>query len=173
MRKALFLDRDGVINKEKNYIYKIEDFEFIDGVFEICRAFQEKGYLIIIITNQAGIARGKYTEEDYQILTNWMIKEFEKENIYIEKVYHCPHHPDFSGACHCRKPAPGMLEEAKVEFDIDMASSILIGDKESDIEAGLQAGIETNILVRSGHDIIDERTTKANLIIDSIKGMEL
>jgi D-glycero-D-manno-heptose 1,7-bisphosphate phosphatase len=172
VRKALFLDRDGVINVEKNYLYRIEDFEFIDGVFETCRAFQEKGYLIIIITNQAGIARGKYTEEDYQLLTNWMIREFEKENINVAKVYHCPHHPDFSGACNCRKPAPGMLEEAKVEFDIDMVSSIFIGDKESDIEAGLQAGIGMNVLVKSGH-IVNEQTTKANLIIDSIKGMEL
>lgn len=79
MNKALFLDRDGVINKEKNYLYKIEDFEFINGVFETCRYFQDLGYLIVIITNQAGIARGKYSEEDYITLTSWMLKEFEKE----------------------------------------------------------------------------------------------
>ena len=96
MKKALFLDRDGVINKEKNYLYKIEDFEFIDGVFDTCRYFQDLGYLIIVITNQAGIARGKYTEKDFEILTTWMLKEFEKENITISKVYYCPHHPDIS-----------------------------------------------------------------------------
>ncbi|WP_345972450.1 D-glycero-beta-D-manno-heptose 1,7-bisphosphate 7-phosphatase [Sulfurimonas diazotrophicus] len=168
MRKALFLDRDGVINKEKNYLYKIEDFEFIDGLFETCRTFQEKGYLIIVITNQAGIARGKYTEDDYQQLTRWMIERFADEGVTINAVYHCPHHPDFSGECSCRKPEPGMLEEAKAAFDIDMVSSVLVGDKESDIEAGLQAGIGVNILVKSGHKI-DEEATKARYVLQSIK----
>ena len=153
MNKALFLDRDGVVNKEKNYLYKIEDFEFIDGVFDTCRYFQDKGYLIIIITNQAGIARGKYTEKDFAILTNWMIKEFEKENIKISKVYHCPHHPDFSGECECRKPSIGMLVDAKKEFDIDFENSILVGDKNSDIESGINAGIHQNYLITSGHKI--------------------
>jgi len=153
MNKALFLDRDGVVNKEKNYLYKIEDFEFIDGVFETCKYFQEKGYLIIIITNQAGIARGKYTEKDYQVLTNWMIKEFEKENIKISKVYHCPHHPEFSGECKCRKPHIGMLLGAQNHFNIDMSHSILVGDKNSDIEAGINSGIEKNYLIATGHKI--------------------
>lgn len=157
MNKALFLDRDGVINKEKNYLYKIEDFEFIDGVFETCKYFQEKGYLIIIITNQAGIARGKYTEDDYEILTNWMIKEFEKNDIQISKVYHCPHHPDFSGECECRKPNPGMILEAKKDFDIDLSQSILVGDKNSDIEAGINAGVEMKYLVETGHKIEENR----------------
>jgi D-glycero-D-manno-heptose 1,7-bisphosphate phosphatase len=155
VNKALFLDRDGVVNKEKNYLYKIEDFEFIDGVFETCRYFQDKGCLLIIVTNQAGIARGKYTEEDYQILTSWMIKEFEKENIIISKVYHCPHHPEFSGECECRKPNIGMLLEAKKDFDIDMSQSILVGDKNSDIEAGINAGVGMNYLVRTGHKITE------------------
>jgi len=153
MNKALFLDRDGVVNKEKNYLYKIEDFEFIDGVFETCRYFQDRGYLIIIITNQAGIARGKYTEEDFEILTKWMIKEFEKENIKISKVYHCPHHPDFSSECECRKPNPGMIQQAKKDFNIDLSQSILVGDKNSDIEAGINARIKINHLVKTGHKI--------------------
>lgn len=157
MNKALFLDRDGVVNKEKNYLYKIEDFEFIDGVFETCKYFQDNGYLIIIITNQAGIARGKYTEDDYEILTNWMIKEFEKQNIKISKVYHCPHHPDFSGECECRKPNPGMILKAQKEFDIDLSQSILVGDKNSDIEAGIKAGVGMNYLVETGHKIKDNR----------------
>jgi len=123
MNKALFLDRDGVVNKEKNYLYKIEDFEFIDGVFETCRYFQDKDYLIIIITNQAGIAREKYTENDFKILTEWMIKEFEKESIKISKVYYCPHHPDFSAECECRKPKPRMILDAQKEFDIDLKNS--------------------------------------------------
>ncbi|HIM74584.1 MAG TPA: D-glycero-beta-D-manno-heptose 1,7-bisphosphate 7-phosphatase [Campylobacterales bacterium] len=153
MNKTLFLDRDGVINKEKNYLYKIEEFEFINGVFETCRYFQKKGYIIIIITNQAGIARKKYTEEDYKLLTNWMITKFELENIKISKVYHCPHHPDFSGECDCRKPNIGMLLNAQKEFDIDMNNSILIGDKNSDIEAGINAKIGRNYLINTGHKI--------------------
>lgn len=155
MRKALFLDRDGVINKEKNYLYKIEDFEFIDGVFDTCRYFQDLGYLIIVITNQAGIARGKYTEKDFDILTTWMIKEFEKEKITISKVYHCPHHPDFSGECACRKPNTGMLIQAQNEFDLDLSQSILVGDKNSDIEAGIKAGVKLNYLVRTGHKFLE------------------
>jgi len=153
MKKALFLDRDGVINIEKNYLYKIEDFEFIEGVFEVCRHFLSEGYLIIIITNQAGIARGKYTENDFSILNKWMIEEFKKEDIYISKVYHCPHHPDFNATCECRKPKPKMLLDAKNDFEIDLKESILVGDKNSDIAAGLNANIQTNYLVRTGHTI--------------------
>jgi D-glycero-D-manno-heptose 1,7-bisphosphate phosphatase len=153
MNKALFLDRDGVVNKEKNYLYKIEDFEFIDGVFETCKYFQDKDYLTVIITNQAGIAREKYTENDFEKLTDWMTEEFEKRNIKISKVYHCPHHPDFSGECECRKPNIGMLLEAQKYFDIDLSQSILVGDKNSDIEAGIKAGIGRNYLINTGHKI--------------------
>lgn len=167
MNKALFLDRDGVINKEKNYLYKIDDFEFIDGVFEACRHFQELGYLIIVITNQAGIARGKYAETDFRILTGWMIDQFRQERIEIAKVYHCPHHPDFSGECECRKPHPGMILQAQKEFDIDLGHSILVGDKNSDIEAGINAGIGKNYLVKTGHPIISNPS--AHRIFASIK----
>lgn len=170
MNKALFLDRDGVINKEKNYLYKIEDFEFIDGVFETCKYFQDKGYLIIIITNQAGIARGKYTEDDYQILTDWMIKEFEKKDIKISKVYHCPHHPDFSGECECRKPNPGMILQAQKDFDIDLSQSILVGDKNSDIESGINAGIKMNYLVETGHKI--EKNSFEVKILSNLSNMK-
>lgn len=169
MNKALFLDRDGVINKEKNYLYKIEDFEFIDGVFEACRYFQGKGYLIIVITNQAGIARRKYTEDDYEMLTEWMIKEFEKEDIKISKVYHCPHHPDFNDKCECRKPKPKMILDASKEFCIALSQSILVGDKNSDIEAGIKAGIKRNYLVKTGH-IIKENRFDVN-IIHSLKDL--
>ena len=153
MNKALFLDRDGVVNKEKNYLYKIEDFEFINGVFDTCRYFQDRGYLIIIITNQAGIARGKYTEKDFEILTKWMIKEFEKEKIKISKVYHCPHHPDFSGECECRKPKAKMILDAQIDLNIDLKNSILVGDKNSDVEAGIKAGIIKNYLITTGHKL--------------------
>lgn len=168
MRKALFLDRDGVINKEKCYLYEIGNFEFIDGVFETCRKFQKKGYLLIVITNQAGIARGVYTEDDFQKLTHWMLTRFSEKGVTIDAIYHCPHHPEYTGRCDCRKPSPGMLEMARKKFDIDMRSSILVGDKESDIESGLMAGVGTNILVRSGHKI-DVRSTRADRILKSIK----
>ena len=141
MNKALFLDRDGVINVDKNYVYKIDDFEFIESIFKIALNYQEQGYLIFVITNQAGIARGLYTENDFMVLTDWMINEFKKRGIIITRVYFCPHHPEYTGHCECRKPNPGMVLQAKKEFDLDLPNSILIGDKMSDIEAGRNAGI--------------------------------
>ncbi len=170
MNKALFLDRDGVINKEKNYLYKIEDFEFIDGVFSTCKYFLDQGYLLIIITNQAGIARGKYTENDFSRLTHWMRQQFIHQGISVLKVYHCPHHPDFGSACNCRKPNPGMIRRAQKEFNLDLKQCILVGDKEGDIQAGINAGIVRNILVRSGHPI-NEHNTSAEHVIDSLKNL--
>jgi len=150
MNKAVFLDRDGIVNREKNYVYKIEDFEFIPGIFDLCRKYQQEGYLLFIITNQAGIARGYYTEAQYLILTDWMVNQFKAAGITIAKVYFCPHHPDFTGECECRKPNPGMILEAAKEFDIDLSKSMLIGDKESDMEAGKRAGIGMNIKITDG-----------------------
>ncbi len=170
MNKALFLDRDGVINIEKEYLYKIEDFDFIDGLFDTCKYFQDRGYILIIITNQAGIARRKYTENDFKVLTKWMIKKFEDKGIFISKVYHCPHHPDFTHTCECRKPEPGMIYQAQKDFNLDLPGSVLVGDKESDIQAGINSGIAQNILVRSGHPV-DEIKTDASIIIDSIKNL--
>ena len=167
MKKALFLDRDGVINIEKNYLYKITDFEFIKGVFSSCKYFQDKGYLLIIITNQAGIARGKYTENDFACLNEWMLKQFSNQGVMISKVYYCPHHPEYTGVCSCRKPSPGMILQAQKEFNLDLSKSILVGDKEGDIQAGLNSQVEHNILVRSGHPI-NEANTAASLVIDSI-----
>ena len=149
MRKALFLDRDGVINVDEGYVHKISDFKFIDGIFDFCKKYQAKGYLIIIITNQAGIARGYYSHEDFAKLTIWMTEQFKLHGIDIAKVYYCPHHPDFDIDCNCRKPNPGMIFDAKREFDINIPESVLIGDKPSDIAAGRSAGIEKLILINS------------------------
>lgn len=146
--KALFLDRDGTINIEKNYVYKIEDFEFIDETLEIISKYFKQGFLIFVITNQAGIARGFYTEEDYLKLTEWMITEFKTKGIEITKVYHCPHHPKISGECDCRKPNPGMILKAINEFNINPADSVLIGDKKSDILAGENAGVGKNLYIQ-------------------------
>ena len=146
--KALFLDRDGTINLEKNYVYKISDFEFLPGIFNLIQYFQHKEFLIFIITNQSGIARGYYSEQEFYTLNNWMLAEFEKENIKITKVYFCPHHPDFSDACNCRKPKPGMILQAAREYPIDLKNAVLIGDKKRDILAGKNAGVGKNVYIQ-------------------------
>ncbi len=146
MNKALFIDRDGVINVDKVHVFLKEDFEFNPGIFDLCRKFSDDGYLIIVITNQAGIAKGIYTEDVFLKLTDWMIGEFKKNGITISKVYYCPHHPDITGPCECRKPKPGMILIAREEFDLDLSISVLIGDMESDLQAGRNAGIlESNL----------------------------
>ena len=164
--KTIFLDRDGVINKEVNYLHKIQDFEFINGIFDACHHFKSLGYFIVIVTNQSGIARKIYKDKDYQNLSNWMIKQFQNKGIDILDVFHCPHGP--GSQCSCRKPKPGMLIEAKNKHGIDMVNSWLIGDKESDIIAANNAGIFNTILVRSGHKI-NEAESSAKYILNSIR----
>ena len=163
--KALFLDRDGVINIDHGYVYKIKDFDFVSGIFVLSRKAIQKGYKIFVITNQAGIARGYYSENDFEIITQWMIGQFKKKSINILDVYHCPHLPDSN--CNCRKPQPGMLIEAQKKHNIDMKKSWLIGDKESDISAAINSGITNTILVKSGHKI-DVHNSHAKYIIDSV-----
>jgi D-glycero-D-manno-heptose 1,7-bisphosphate phosphatase len=164
--KVVFLDRDGVINKEVGYLYKSKDFKFIDGVFEACKYFQTLGYKLIVVTNQSGIARGYYQEKDFHILTKWMLEQFTDQGIDILDVFFCPHGPGSN--CECRKPQPGMLLSAHDKFDIDMENSWMIGDKEADVGAANAAGVSGTILVQSGHDI-DEASSKAKFIIKSIK----
>ena len=164
--KTIFLDRDGVINKEVNYLHKIDDFEFIDGIFDTCQHFQSLGYKIIIITNQSGIYRGYYTENDYQKVTQWMLTQFTNEDINILDTFHCPHGPD--STCNCRKPKPGMFLNAKTKYNIDMKNSWMIGDNEIDVIAANAAGIGNTILVRSGYRI-DESNSKASFFLDSIQ----
>lgn len=141
MHKALFLDRDGVINIDHGYVSHPERVEFLSGLFDFCRAAHARGYLLIIVTNQAGIARGLYDEAQFHGLMAWMKERFELEGAPVAAYYFCPHHPDFTGPCECRKPAPGMVLEAIKEHNIDPAQSMLIGDKESDLEAGRAAGV--------------------------------
>ena len=164
--KTIFLDRDGVINKEINYLHKIDDFEFIDGIFDACLYFKSLGYKIIIITNQSGISRGYYTENDYQKVTQWMLNQFKYKSINILDIFHCPHGPD--STCDCRKPKPGMFLKAQDKHNTDMEKSWLIGDKERDVIAANEAGIENTILVRNGHRI-DKPNSNARFILDSIQ----
>jgi D-glycero-D-manno-heptose 1,7-bisphosphate phosphatase len=165
-KKAIFLDRDGVINKEVNYLYKIENFEFINGIFESCLYFQNLGYIIIIITNQSGISREFYSDNDYQKLSAWMLEEFSKHGIIIQDTFYCPHGPESN--CRCRKPKPGMFIEAKKKHNINMKESWMIGDSEIDIQSANGADIQNTILVRSGEKIIGP-TSNAKFILDSIR----
>tara|TARA_Y100000385_G_C12917247_1_gene560931 strand:+ start:176 stop:703 length:528 start_codon:yes stop_codon:yes gene_type:complete len=163
--KTIFLDRDGVINKEVSYLYKIDDFEFIKGVFTACQHFQSLGYQIIIVTNQSGIFRKFYSFTDYLHLTNWMLDKFRINKINITDIFYCPHGPKSN--CNCRKPKPGMLLEAKKKYGIDMEKSWMIGDKEDDIIAANSAGIKNTILVKSGHQN-DLSNSNAKFILRSI-----
>lgn len=152
---ALFLDRDGVINEDGGYTHRIEDFRFIDDIFDIGRQARQLGWRIFVITNQAGIGRGLYTEADFLRLTEWMQQRFVVEQAPIDRVYFCPYHPtealgDYRRESPMRKPNPGMILQARDEFGIDLARSVLIGDKASDIEAGRRAGVGTNLWFRPG-----------------------
>ena len=165
MQKVIFLDRDGVVNKEIGYLHKIKDFKFIDGVIDALIRIQNKGFKIIIITNQSGIGRGLYTIEDFHELNNWMINYLKSKKINILEVFFCPHLPEDN--CKCRKPKPGLFKDAIRKFNINVNSSYSIGDKETDIIAAKSAGIKTTILVRSGHKI-DENNSKADHIFNSL-----
>lgn len=155
MKKAILLDRDGTINVEKDYLHKIEDFEFEKNVVEALKIFSSLGYTMAVVTNQSGIARGYYTEDDLQKLNEYIKKELEKHGVIIEKFYYCPHHPEngigkYKIDCICRKPNTGMLDEAIKEFDIDRTNSFMVGDTIADIDAGSRAGL-TPVLVKTGH----------------------
>ena len=144
---ALFLDRDGVINVDHGYVYRIEDFEFIPGIFELCRNAKVKGNKLVVVTNQAGIARGLYSEAQFHALTDWMKQRFVEEGAPLDGVYFCPTHPSAGlGAYRVdtefRKPGPGMLLQAARELNIDLPRSTIIGDKVSDMQAGAAAGVE-------------------------------
>lgn len=155
--KAAFLDRDGVINVDSGYVYKWEEFKFISGYLEALKALQENGYLLFIVTNQSGIARGKYTKEDYELLTNTLVNHLSINGINIAEVYYCPHLEgslikQYNIICDCRKPKPGMLLRAATEWGVNLSESILIGDKASDIEAAKLAGIGKAYKIKSNNE---------------------
>ncbi|MFA6190710.1 MAG: D-glycero-beta-D-manno-heptose 1,7-bisphosphate 7-phosphatase [Sulfurimonas sp.] len=159
-KKALFLDRDGVINVDHDYLHKVEKFEFIDGIFELCHYYQNLDFMIFVITNQSGISRGYYSEEDFALLSLWMVEEFARHDVEIKKVYHCPHHPETTGECSCRKPEAGMLLDAQKEFDVDLENSVLVGDNERDIEAGLKAGLHETYLLDVSNSVKDSKASR-------------
>jgi len=167
-KKIIFLDRDGVINSEVGYLYEIEKFIFIDGVFKELNYLSNLDYEFIIITNQSGIAKGKYSIADYKALEEWMVKQFLNKGVNILDIYFCPHNPEDN--CKCRKPKPGLILDALKTYTIDKENSWMIGDKETDIECAQNAGITNTVLVRSGHQI-DETNTNASYVVDSIKDL--
>lgn len=146
-KKAIFLDRDGVINKEVSYLSNPDDFEFIEGSIEALKTLKQKGFLLIVITNQAGIARGFFTEKTLQKIHEKMIKLLKQENIALDDIYYCPHHPEFTGECDCRKPNPGMILKAKKQHNISLKNSFMVGDTLNDIETGMNARCKTVLLL--------------------------
>jgi D-glycero-D-manno-heptose 1,7-bisphosphate phosphatase len=139
MNKAVFLDRDGTINVDKEYLYKISDFEFMPGAREALYKLQRAGYRLVIITNQSGVARGYYSEEDIRSLHDWLVKTLAKDGILISKIYYCPHHPDacaeaYRLKCDCRKPGLSLFYRAVSELDIDLDASFAVGDRMRDLQ---------------------------------------
>jgi D-glycero-D-manno-heptose 1,7-bisphosphate phosphatase len=150
---GLILDRDGVIHHEIGYLHQSEKVQFIDGIFDLCRRAREKGYRIVIVTNQAGIGRGLYSEEDFHALMHWMQDRFAAESAPISAYYYCPHHPvhgigRFQRDCPDRKPHPGMILRAAKDHHLDLSQSILIGDRCSDLQAGEAAGVARLFLLQ-------------------------
>jgi D-glycero-D-manno-heptose 1,7-bisphosphate phosphatase len=144
-RPALFLDRDGIVNLDHGYVHRREEFDFVDGIFELAAEATRRGLPLVIATNQSGIGRGRYTEADFQALMGWVAGEFAARGTPLARIEHCPDHPDAPGPR--RKPGPGMLLDAAAALGLDLAGSIMVGDQPSDAEAARRAGIGTRILV--------------------------
>lgn len=172
MKKAIFLDRDGTLNIDHGYVHEIDQFHFIEGSIETLKALKDMGYLLVLVTNQSGIARGYFSEDQFLSLTEWMDWSLADRGVDLDGIYYCPHHPEGKGEfrqdCDCRKPKAGMLLQAIEELDIDPQRSIMIGDKVEDLMAGKGAKIKTNILVKTGKPVSEEGVQLADYVLDSI-----
>ncbi|MBY5948861.1 D-glycero-beta-D-manno-heptose 1,7-bisphosphate 7-phosphatase [Photobacterium rosenbergii] len=172
-KPAVFIDRDGVINIDHGYVHTTDDFEYVEGVFEACKKLKAMGYMLVLVTNQSGIARGMFTEDEFLTLTEWMDWNFVDNGVEFDGIYYCPHHPtegkgDYLQDCKCRKPKPGMFISARDFLKIDMAGSVMIGDKADDIKAASAAEVGTKILVRTGKAITEEGEQLADAVLDSV-----
>ena len=172
-RKAAFIDRDGVLNEERAFVHRVEDFTFVPGAIEALRILQSAGYLLVVITNQSGIARGLYSEEDYLALTAHMRERLQIEGIRLAAVEYCPHLTEapverYRMDCDCRKPKPGMLKRAIGILDIDPQASFLVGDRLTDVEAGRAGGIGRCFLVRTGYPLSEEAVARADAVYDDL-----
>lgn len=164
---AVFLDRDGTINVEKNYLYRIEDWEWIPGAIEAIKLINQMGYLAIVVTNQAGVARGYYSQEDVKLLHEKVNEILHRHGAKIDAFYYCPHHSEFGliRDCQCRKPKPGMLLNAKEECEIDLDRSYLIGDKVIDMRAALAVGVQP-IMVSTGYGQDESKKVPRTTLIE-------
>lgn len=154
-RRALFLDRDGVVNADCGYVHSVDQTHWLPGIFDLARTASTRGLVLVIVTNQAGIGRGYYSEEQFLAYTEWMHEVFREHHAPLLATYFCPHHPSaglgiYGRACDARKPHPGMISAAASDWDIDLSRSVLIGDKLSDVEAAAVAGVGTAALIESG-----------------------
>ena len=154
MKKCIFLDRDGTINVEKDYLHKVKDFEWEEKAKEAIKILKEKGFMVVVVTNQSGVGRGYYGEKDVEKLHEYMDEELDKIGTAVDGYYFCPHHPkgvgEYKKKCNCRKPNTGMFEQAKIDFDIDFEQSYMVGDKRSDLSAANRLQIKA-ILVETGY----------------------
>jgi len=176
-RRAAFLDRDGVINLDRGYVYRREDFEFVPGVLDAARRLHAMGFLLVVASNQSGIGRGLYGEAEFEALTAWMRGEFEAAGAPLAGVYHCPHHPTaalgaYRRVCVCRKPAPGMLLAAAKDLGIDLAASAMFGDKASDLEAARAAGVPLRILLGTDARALPRLPATEGLASTAFRGLQ-
>ncbi|MGK4476446.1 D-glycero-beta-D-manno-heptose 1,7-bisphosphate 7-phosphatase [Aeromonas molluscorum] len=167
-KAAIFLDRDGVINEDTGYVSKVDDFHFLPGVIDAMQLLKQKGYLLVVVTNQSGIARGYFSEDDFMNLTEWMDWSLADRGVDLDGIYFCPHHPEHGAPCDCRKPEPGMLLLAQQELGIDMSRSYMVGDKPSDLNAAANAKVGQKIMVRTGKPVTDTDVALADAIYDNL-----
>lgn len=170
---VVFLDRDGVINEERGYVHRLEDFVFLPGAIAGMRLLCQAGYRLVVVTNQAGIAKGYYDEEAFLALTQHMRSILKEHGVAICDIYYCPHHPNaeieaYRSSCSCRKPQAGMLRRAADDHLIDLSRSVLIGDKRTDIDAARSAKLKCALLVRSGHQVSPEDVDAADSCFDDL-----
>lgn len=175
MKKAIFLDRDGTLNIDHGYVHRIDDFHFIEGSIEALQKLKAMGFLLVLVTNQSGIARGYFSEEQFLQLTEWMDWSLADRGVDLDGIYYCPHHPQGQGEykqdCDCRKPKSGMLQQAIRELNIDPAQSFMVGDKVEDLLAAQGAKVRSKILVKTGKPITPEGEQLADYVIDSISDL--
>ena len=172
--RAVFLDRDGVIVVDHGYVHRVEDFRFVPGSAQALLRLQAAGWRPVVVTNQSGLARGLYSADDYERFTAHLREQLRAVGVRLDAVLHCPHLPDaavasYRLACDCRKPAPGMLLRAARELAIDLAGSVIVGDRLSDVQAGRAAGVGHCVLVRSGHPLDPSELRQADAVYDNLE----
>ena len=156
LRRAVFLDRDGTLNKDVGYVHRKEDWQWLPGVAEALKRLRAVGYVLVVVSNQSGIARGMYDRESLRLLEEWVNAELAAKNAAIDAWYYCPHLPEITGPCECRKPEPGLLLQAARDLELDLSNSWMIGDRVRDVKAGLAAGCQSILLHPEGSDNSDD-----------------